>query len=164
VLDFEMLVYLKALDRLSELEPSVPWRRRILESIQNALMEGAFSALSDEVDVGGGILRLRLRSLAEEVSEQLVPFYRWRDARVVSDPAILGGEPVFRGSRLAVRRVGDARAHGEDVATILEDYPYLNTQDVEFARRYTRAYPRIGRPRESAKSSSSMRTSLRRSR
>jgi uncharacterized protein (DUF433 family) len=154
LLDFDMVVYLRVLDRLSELEPSVEWRRRMLASIRKALMHGRLSTVSDELELVAGVLRLRLRTLAEGVSEQLVPFYRWRDARVVSDPAILGGEPVFRDSRLSVRRVGDALEHGEAVATVLEDYPYLSAQDVEFARRYARAYPRVGRPRESAKAPS----------
>jgi uncharacterized protein (DUF433 family) len=34
---------------------------------------------------------------------------------------------------------------------MIEDYPYLKAEDIEFARRYARAYPRVGRPRESAK-------------
>jgi uncharacterized protein (DUF433 family) len=153
-LDFDMVVYLRVLDRLSELEPSVEWRRRMLASIRNALMHGRISAVSNELELVAGVLHLRLRALAEEVSEQLVPFYRWREACVVSDPAILGGEPVFRDSRLSVRRIGDAIEHGEAVASVLEDYPYLTEQDVEFARRYTRAYPRVGRPRESAKAPS----------
>lgn len=150
-LDFDMVVYLRVLDRLSELEPSVEWRRRMLASIRKALMHGRLSAVSDELELVAGVLRLRLRTLAEDVSERLVPFYRWRDARVVSDPAILGGESVFRDSRLSVRRIGEAIERGEKLATIREDYPYLTAEDLEFAPRYARAYPRVGRPRESSK-------------
>jgi uncharacterized protein (DUF433 family) len=153
-LDFDMVVYLKILDRIAELEPPVEWRRSMLASIRGALMHGRLSAVSDELELVAGVLRLRLRTVAEEVSERLVPFYRWRDARVVSDPRTLGGEPVFRGSRLSVRRVGDAIARGEDLAAIRADYPYLTAEDLEFAPRYARAYPRVGRPRESAKASS----------
>jgi uncharacterized protein (DUF433 family) len=153
-LDFDMVVYLKVLDRLADLEPPVEWRRRMLAAIRGALKHGRISAVSDELELVSGVLRLRLRTLAEEVSEQLVPFFRWRDARLASDPSILGGESVFRGTRLSVRRVGDAVERGEKIATILEDYPYLTAEDVEFARRYARAYPRVGRPRESAKASS----------
>jgi uncharacterized protein (DUF433 family) len=150
-LDFDMVVYLKVLDRIAELEPPVEWRRRMLASIRNALMHGRLSAVSDEFELIAGVLRLRLRTVAEEVSEQLVPFYRWRDARVVSDPEILAGEPVFRGSRLSVRRIGHAIERGEKLGTIREDYPYLTAEDLEFAPRYARAYPRVGRPRESSK-------------
>jgi uncharacterized protein (DUF433 family) len=126
----------------------------MLTSIRNGLMHGVLSAVSDQFELIEGVLQLRLRTVAEEVSEQLVPFYRWRDSRVISDPAVLGGEPVFRESRLSVRRIGDAIAHGEDLAAIREDYPYLTAEDLEFAPRYARAYPRVGRPRESAKAPS----------
>ncbi len=152
-LDFDMVVYLKVLDRLAELEPPVEWRRRMLASIRKALMHGRISAVSEELELVPGVFQLRLRTVVEEVSERLVPFYRWRDARVVSDPAILGGEPVFRGSRLSVRRVGEALERREKIATIREDYAYLSAKDVEFARRYVRAYPRVGWPRESSKAS-----------
>jgi uncharacterized protein (DUF433 family) len=150
-LDFDMVVYLKVMDRIAELELPVEGRRRVLASIRKALVNGRLSAVSDEFELVAGVLRLRLRTVAEEVSEQIVPFYRWRDARVVSEPTILGGEPVFCGSRLSVRRVGHAIARGEDLAAIREDYPYLTAEDLEFAPRYARAYPRVGRPRESAK-------------
>jgi len=150
-LDFEMVVYIKAIDRLAELEPPVEWRRRVLVEIRNGFVHGHVTSVPEQVEVVKGVLQLRLRALAEEVSDQVVPFYRWRAGRVVSDPEILGGEPVFQGSRLSVRRIGEAVEGGEDVATILEDYPYLTREDVEFARRYARAYPRVGRPRESSK-------------
>lgn len=64
-------------------------------------------------------------------------FNRWLDARVTSDPSVLGGEPVFRDTRLSVRRVREALERGETVAAILQDYPYLTEEDVAFARRYT---------------------------
>jgi uncharacterized protein (DUF433 family) len=150
-LNFDMVVYLKVLDRLAELQPPVEWRRRMLRSIRKALMHGHLSGVSEELEIVRGVLQLRLRTVAEEVSDQLVPFYRWRNARVVADPAILAGEPVFRGSRLSVRRVGEALQRGEKAATIHEDYPNLTAEDIEFAPRYVRAYPRVGRPRESSK-------------
>jgi uncharacterized protein (DUF433 family) len=36
---------------------------------------------------------------------------------------------------------------GEDPSAILEDYPHLTGEDLELARLYVRAYPRVGRPR-----------------
>ena len=71
-------------------------------------MHGNVSAVSDDVELVAGVLRLRLRTLAEEVGERLLSFYHWRDSQVNSDPSILGGEPVFRETRLSVRRIGEA--------------------------------------------------------
>lgn len=37
---------------------------------------------------------------------------------------------------------------GASKGELLEDYPYLKDDDIDFASVYTRAYPRMGRPRE----------------
>jgi uncharacterized protein (DUF433 family) len=65
-------------------------------------------------------------------------------ARIVSDNKI-GGEPVFRGTRLAIRHVGGMHLNGEPTERILEDYPDLSAEDVEFAALYTAANPTVGR-------------------
>src|ERR1700738_923127 len=69
-------------------------------------------------------------------------------ARIVSDNKILGGEAVFRGTRLAVRHVGRMHLNGEPTERILEDYPDLSAEDVEFAALYTAANPVSGRVRQ----------------
>ena len=73
----------------------------------------------------------------------------WKGEVIVSE-TILGGEPVFPSTRLAVRHVGEMLRRGTERAEILEDYPYLTDQDLDFARLYAIAYPRIGRPRVQA--------------
>jgi uncharacterized protein (DUF433 family) len=67
--------------------------------------------------------------------------------RVHEDDEILDGEPVFKGTRLAVRHIGGMRIKGESVEDITRDYPDLTPEDVEFARLYTEAHPLVGRPR-----------------
>jgi len=67
----------------------------------------------------------------------------------VPNEAILGGEAVFPKSRLAVRQVGGMLLGGASPKDVLQDYPYLTDQDLEFAPIFTKAYPRMGRPRES---------------
>ncbi len=60
-------------------------------------------------------------------------------ARITFDPAIFGGKPVIRGRRMAVEHVLDMLAAGDDLATILEGYPWMELEDIqaclEFARR-----------------------------
>jgi uncharacterized protein (DUF433 family) len=75
-----------------------------------------------------------------------------RDRLVRFSDAILGGEPVFPGSRLAVRHVGEMLSRGGDPREVREDYPYLSDEDLAFARLYTTAYPKMGRPRARASS------------
>jgi len=72
-------------------------------------------------------------------------------AKIVSDKKILGGEPVFQGTRLSVRHVGSMRLNGEPMERILEDYPDLSAEDIEFAVLYTAANPAAGRTRANAK-------------
>ncbi len=73
-------------------------------------------------------------------------FERWKTGLVVRKE-ILGGEPVFPKSRLAVRHIGAIAERGESLDVILEDYPYLTSLDVEFAKLYAREHPLVGRLR-----------------
>jgi uncharacterized protein (DUF433 family) len=95
----------------------------------------------------GPVLELKIRQLVDEVRDRLERFEAWEKKRVVRDPAILGGEPTFPESRLGVRHVGGMLLKGASKDEILEDYPYLKPEDLEFAPVFTRAYPRMGRPR-----------------
>lgn len=42
---------------------------------------------------------------------------------VVSDPAILSGEPVFRGTRVPFKSLTDYLEHGRTLDEFLEDFP-----------------------------------------
>src|SRR5260370_10515134 len=72
-------------------------------------------------------------------------------ARIVSDTTILSGEPGVRGTRLAVRHVGGMRLNGEPTERIIEAYPDLSAEDVEFAVLYAAANPTVGRARTNIK-------------
>lgn len=71
---------------------------------------------------------------------------RAASARVVSSPEILGGTPVFVGTRVPVHDVAAAVAAGVPAAEILEDYPSLPPDALELAAIYAAAHPRRGRP------------------
>ncbi len=94
------------------------------------------------------VLEVRLDRLASDAEGKLGRFEAWKKKRVVTDEKVLGGEPTFPQSRLAVRHVGGMLLKGASRDELLEDYPYLKDDDIEFAPVYTRAYPRMGRPRE----------------
>jgi uncharacterized protein (DUF433 family) len=141
-LPFAALVYLRVL-RLLGVELGIEDRRRLLSSIRDALRA---SSTPEVVDLSA-VLSLKLGPLVRELAERLDSFEAWK-ATLASRDDILGGEPVFAGSRLAVRRAGALAERGEPAESILADYPYLKPADIEFAKLYTRAYPRVGRPRE----------------
>jgi uncharacterized protein (DUF433 family) len=77
-----------------------------------------------------------------------VGLYAYGLGRVEEKDDVLGGEAVFECSRLPVKHVGKMVDSGESMENILEDYPYLNEDDVRFASLYFRAHPTSGRPRK----------------
>jgi uncharacterized protein (DUF433 family) len=89
---------------------------------------------------------LPTEELVKRVNERIRTFLRGR-SRAVSRPEVLGGEPVFEGTRISVRFVGE-RAKREPGEALLEDYPALSVEDVEFARMFVALGRPPGRPRK----------------
>ena len=56
--------------------------------------------------------------------------------RITVDPKIFGGKPIIRGRRLAVEHVLGMLAAVDDVATILEGYPWLESEDIQACLAY----------------------------
>lgn len=92
------------------------------------------------------VIDLKLGRIVRRTRVRVGRFERWK-RRLVEDPRILAGEPVFPKSRLAVRHVGEMLRSGVPEQEVREDYPYLTADDLEFAPLYALAYPRVGRPR-----------------
>jgi uncharacterized protein (DUF433 family) len=57
-------------------------------------------------------------------------------SRITCHPDLLGGKPVIRGRRLAVEHVLDMMAAGDDAATILAGYPWLEPEDIQACLAY----------------------------
>ncbi len=49
---------------------------------------------------------------------------------MVRDPAICGGQPVIRGTRVLVRTILGYLAHGEAVDTIRREFPSVTDEDI----------------------------------
>ena len=56
--------------------------------------------------------------------------------RIVSSPAVLGGKPVIRDTRISVEIILELFASGANYADILEAYPHLTREDIQAALRY----------------------------
>jgi uncharacterized protein (DUF433 family) len=61
-----------------------------------------------------------------------------------SDPEIMRGAPVYKGTRIPVHAIADMLSQGVAVAEILEGYPALTREMVELAPLYVKAFPRRG--------------------
>jgi uncharacterized protein (DUF433 family) len=66
------------------------------------------------------------------------PTDRPGQALIVRDPDILGGRPVFRGTRVPVDVLFDNLADGLTLAEISEAYPTLDREDVVSALELAR--------------------------
>ena len=59
----------------------------------------------------------------------------WQD-RIVSDPAVLNGEPIIRGTGIAVALVNQLLRRGYSVDAIIGRYLHITEEDVAACRRY----------------------------
>lgn len=57
-------------------------------------------------------------------------------ARITVNPSIFGGKPIIRGRRLAVEHVLGMMAAGDDPATILAGYAWLEPDDIRACLLY----------------------------
>ncbi len=62
-----------------------------------------------------------------------------RQDRIVRDPQVCGGDPVFRGTRVTLRTVLASLAAGDSVDEILVDFPPLKPEDVQAAIEFAAA-------------------------
>jgi uncharacterized protein (DUF433 family) len=56
--------------------------------------------------------------------------------RISHDPAVMGGKPCLRGTRVTVGAVLGLLASGKSRERILEAYPYLASEDIDAALAY----------------------------
>ena len=87
------------------------------------------------------------KSLRQTVDKNLAAF-RWGQRRVVSSPSVLGGEPVFRGTRIPLRHVASLFRKAVPEQEIAEDFPALNEHALAYARLVSRLGEKPGRPRK----------------
>jgi uncharacterized protein (DUF433 family) len=64
---------------------------------------------------------------------------------VQSDPEIMAGAPVFRGTRVPVYLIADMIEQGTPIEEILDGYPSLTREMVEYASVCALLHPRSGR-------------------
>ena len=129
---------------------SLSIERRLSDRIAPELRRKVFDALAEAprnvVSLEGGLLKIDLRQPRRELAASLRDLRRARRL-VVTDPEILGGDPVFRGTRVPVHMVAQLVAQGSGSADLIEGYPRLTAEMIRLAPVYAAAYPLRGRPR-----------------
>ncbi|RRA98744.1 DUF433 domain-containing protein [Larkinella rosea] len=51
--------------------------------------------------------------------------------RIETNPEVLVGKPVIRGTRLSVQFILNLLGHGESIESILQEYDYINREDIQ---------------------------------
>jgi uncharacterized protein (DUF433 family) len=93
----------------------------------------------------GDLVRIDAGKALGPARQRMRLYERARDL-IVSDPDIMGGTPVIRGTRITAQAILGRINAGDSIASILEDYPYLDQETVEAAALYAKANPPRGRP------------------
>jgi len=138
LLSKEQLIYLQLEAEGLRLLP-VGTRREIAELIQR-------SPKAEKLPVANGTaLLIEIGTARRSVESQLKRLAQIEEM-VVSDPEIMRGTPVFKGTRIPVDLVADMLAQGATEQEILEGYPTLSKEKIAIAPLYVRAFPRRGRP------------------
>src|SRR5467141_1318092 len=92
---------------------SLALERRLADRVAPELRRKVFDALAGSprnvVSLEGGLLKIDLRELRRELAASLRELRRARHL-VVSDPEIMGGDPVFRGTRVPVHLIAELAA------------------------------------------------------
>ena len=134
----EQLIYLQLEAEGLRLLP-VGTRREIAESIQR-------SPKADLMAIGNGtVLFVEFKAARRKVEGQLKQLAHVEEM-AVSNPEIMRGTPVFKGTRIPVDLVADMLAQDATAEEILEGYPTLSRENIAIAPLYMRAFPRRGRP------------------
>ncbi len=94
---------------------SLSLERRLADRIAPELRRKVFDALAESprnvVSLEGGLVKIDLREPRRELATSLRELRRARRL-VVSDPEIMGGDPVFRGTRVPVHMIAELVAQG----------------------------------------------------
>src|SRR5579859_6848421 len=72
----------------------------------------------------GGLVRIDTGKALAKAQGRLALYDRAREI-IVSDPDVMGGAPVIRGTRITAQSVLGRIESGDSIESVLEDYPYL---------------------------------------
>ena len=114
-------------------------RRRLFDALASSPRKAVLS-------VDEGLVKVDLQQPRRDLAASLRELRRARSL-VVTDSDTLGGDPVFRGTRVPVHSIAAMLEQGSTEADILKAYPRITAEMVRLASSYAQAYPVRGRPR-----------------
>lgn len=116
-------------------------RKRLFDTIdQNP--EAETVRADDYLIVDVARAREQLATRAEDLREA--------EQMVASVKGVMGGEPVFKKTRVPVRTIAAMKSQGATTEEIVDGYPSLNARMVELSSIWAAAHPARGRPKRLA--------------
>lgn len=91
-------------------------------------------------------LRIAMTEDVAQTIERAESYARLRDLYVERNPAVMGGEPVIKGTRVPVRTIASLIEMGETREVLREDYPHIPEEAYSVAVLWANTNPRRGRP------------------
>ena len=119
---------------------------RLVPEARRELFAAVTRTPRNAVSLDEGFLKVDLKGPRRELAASLRQLRRARQM-VTTDPDILGGDPVFKRTRVPVHLIATLLVEGSSKAEILESYPSLTPAMLGAAPIYASAYPLRGRPR-----------------
>jgi uncharacterized protein (DUF433 family) len=137
LLDHPALIYLSLERRLAG-DTTPEFRRRLFAEIAASPRRRAITV---------GALMVDIDKPRREVTERVRELRR-AERLITTDPETMGGNPVFRGTRVPVHLIDEKLRLGETVERLREDYPRVSEEMIQLAPIYAAAHPLRGRPRK----------------
>jgi len=128
---------------LRQIEVQLPLRAK--RRLRAWLADRGAEAVGSEFELSKA-LRVAMTDDVAQAIERADDYVRLRERYVEQNPAIMGGEPVIRGTRIPVRTIAGLIEQGETREVMREDYPQVPEEAYAVAVLWTHANPRRGRP------------------
>lgn len=134
--------YLAVVDRLG-IPLTLEKKRTLIKTFKDRLIaemttEPVEIAPSVTVDVAGLV--------GTDLGERAEAYAKAKERLIERNPAIMGGTPVIKGTRLSVYALLGRIDDGDTMEDVLDDYPDLDRDTVDTAITYARTHPVVGRP------------------
>ena len=123
-----------------QVRPTLSEYLQIFDRFRAAILNGVRVAYERGATWSRDHQQLRVRTI--DIC-QLVPADQW-DQLVTVNPAVMGGMPVFAGSRVPIETVLSSLAAGVDLEELKLSYPLLTPAHIEAAQAYAQVHPRTG--------------------
>ncbi len=78
--------------------------------------------------------------------QKITAYQEGRDRFIHEDPAIMGGTPVIKGTRITVYSVLGRVSDGDSIDLLMDENPNVPREAFEVAITFARSHPLVGRP------------------